>query len=165
MTRSHFDNISKHPFGRFNAMPRSLDGYLTIMSRWNILIDLDVTSRPLLHIVNSDSPRADDTTHVHLGRIEYFGLCPNGSPAAKCFRRLVVAASTITVCSRWLLVAAATTSIRCATTSIRCGISSTSISRANLHSSTVVWQVGVRRTRTPSTTAASLVVDQHVDGL
>mmetsp|Transcript_41683 Transcript_41683/g.50745 ORF Transcript_41683/g.50745 Transcript_41683/m.50745 type:complete len:83 (+) Transcript_41683:1095-1343(+) len=67
MTRTHLNDLPQHTLRMFNTLATALQRYLTILTRRNILINLNITATPLLQVIDSYALLANDPTHVHFG--------------------------------------------------------------------------------------------------
>lgn len=150
MIRPHFNDFPQHLFRHLNLLSRPLDCDDTILTRGDILIDLDVTSRAFLQVVDSDSLLSDDASHVHLGSRKIFGFrSPLRVPTEAMLhrrttkhgarRRTCLMVTTILLRWRWLV-------------------------EARFHRGHVVplvWHVDIGRPAPPPSSSLHFVINQH----
>mmetsp|Transcript_3600 Transcript_3600/g.8592 ORF Transcript_3600/g.8592 Transcript_3600/m.8592 type:complete len:213 (-) Transcript_3600:818-1456(-) len=162
------DDFAQHILGHFDALALSTQRNLAISTRWNVLVDLNVTTRSFLEIIDCYTLASDYPSHVVLCGKEYLGFLSTGTATGTATATaigwpLLLIGLTSSATIGPLITAAAIVST--ATSSPVRLIVTTIATTSGLHVLPVVRKIGIGWSGSPLTTPLYFVVHEHAERL
>ncbi len=152
MIRTSLNDFAQHVLRHFNALALPTQGNLAFSARWNILIDLNVTTGSFLKIIDGYTLGPNDSTHVMLCSKKYLRFLSTIGWA-----RILIGLTASAIALVAAVVSATTTS----TVGLVMPISTAS----GLHVLPIVGKIGIGWSRPPNTTTLYFVIHEHAQGL
>mmetsp|Transcript_1684 Transcript_1684/g.3582 ORF Transcript_1684/g.3582 Transcript_1684/m.3582 type:complete len:313 (-) Transcript_1684:866-1804(-) len=149
-----------HLFSTIHTLSCTLDGYFTICTRWDILIDLNVCSGTFLKVINGHSFRTNDSSHELLLCVQEISECVGSTLVS--VRKLLVA-SRASCGSIWRRASRRSSAVS-APSRPTC-TTRTLIHHFGPHVCTLIGQICVGWPTSPLSATAKFVVHQKLDAL